>query len=115
MRSLLCISTNATSHELLFAFSRRLPSGKTLPAWLLQSGPVFLRRHELSGKHDDLMEELHLVEANSLYASVRHKDGRKQSVSLNYLASCPDAQPRLVSSNLRTTYSCWNLNFAVRQ
>ena len=43
VRSLLCTTTNATPHERL-NFHRRSMLGRSLPNWLLQHGPVLLRR-----------------------------------------------------------------------
>jgi len=48
------------------------------------------RKHALCNKYDDLVEEVDLVEANSIFASVQQKDGREQSASLNDLATCLD-------------------------
>jgi len=50
---------------------------------------VFVRNHVCSRKYDDVAEEMQLLEANSMYVNVRHKDGRKQNVSLCDLAPCP--------------------------
>jgi len=42
-----------------------------------------------SSQYDDKVEEVELLEANPMYASVRRKDGREQNVSLCDLALCP--------------------------
>ena len=44
IRSLLCTTINETPHEWLFQFSRRSPSGWTLPTWLTRPGPALLKR-----------------------------------------------------------------------
>jgi len=49
--------------------------------------PVLLRKHVRTSKHDDLAEEVELLEANPMYVSVRHKDGREHKVSLSDLVS----------------------------
>ena len=90
-RSLLCTATNATPHELFLGFCRKSPSGKSLPAWLMGPGPVLLPKHVRTSKHDDLTEKVELLEANPLYASVRHTYGREHNVSLSDVAPCPQA------------------------
>ena len=44
-RSLLCTSINSTPMNIFYCFQRRLMLGKSLPNWLLNPGPVFLRNH----------------------------------------------------------------------
>ena len=44
VRSLLCTATNATPHERFLEFNRRSTSGRALPSFLIQQGPVLLRR-----------------------------------------------------------------------
>ena len=44
VRSLVCLSTNETSHERFFRFPRRAMFGTALPSWLLSPGTVLLRR-----------------------------------------------------------------------
>ena len=88
-RSLLCIATDVTPHELFLRFfCRKSPSGKSLPAWLMRPGPVFLRKHVRTSKHDDLAEEVELLEANPTHASVRQEDGRELNLSLSDAAPC---------------------------
>jgi len=41
--------------------SRRSPTGKTLSVWVLQPAALLLRKHALSNKYDDLVEEVDLV------------------------------------------------------
>ena len=63
-----------------------------MPSWLLRSGPVFLKKHVRRSKHDDIVEEVDLLDANPMFAKVRHKDGREQNVSLCDLAPCPEIE-----------------------
>ena len=42
-----------------------------------------------SGKNDDLVRKVELIEANPMYAKVRYLDGRESNVSLKDLARCP--------------------------
>ena len=46
---------------------------------------VVLRRHVRYTKHDPLVDEVELIEANLQYALVRHPDGRQATVSLRHL------------------------------
>ena len=55
-RSLLCTSTNSTPHKRFFCFQRRSMLGKSLPNWLLNPGPVFLRNH-IRNKGDPLCQK----------------------------------------------------------
>jgi len=75
-------------HELLFVFCCKSPSGKSLPAWLMRPGPVLVHKHVRTSNHDDLTKKVELLDANPLYASVWHPDGRKHNVSLNDVAPC---------------------------
>ncbi|GFR97396.1 retrovirus-related Pol polyprotein from transposon 17.6 [Elysia marginata] len=85
--SLLCTETNATPHECMFLYSRRLTNGNSLPSWLLSPRPVYLRRHVRASKYDPIVDEVELLEANSQYAHVRLPDGRESTSSLRHLAS----------------------------
>ncbi|XP_064078654.1 uncharacterized protein LOC135196118 [Macrobrachium nipponense] len=86
IRSLLCTSTNCTSHERLFLHSRRSTTGQSLPTWLIQGGPALLKRHVRYSKNDPLVDEVEIVEANPEYAHVKLPDGRVTTVSLRHLA-----------------------------
>ncbi|XP_068229407.1 uncharacterized protein [Palaemon carinicauda] len=68
---------------------RRSSLGSTLPSWLLTPGPVLLRRHVRSSKHEPLTEEVQLMDANSMYANVKYPDGRESTVSTRDLAPSP--------------------------
>ena len=63
VRSLLCTATNTTPHEQFLGFERRIMLGRALPSWLVQQGPVLLRRF-VRNKNDPLVEEVELLEAN---------------------------------------------------
>ena len=89
VRSLLNTTTNATSHELFFSFTRRSPSGTSLPAWLSVPGPVMLRKFVRLHKNDDLVDEVELINANLSYANICYSDGRETSVSISDLSPCP--------------------------
>ncbi|KRY05773.1 hypothetical protein T12_1666, partial [Trichinella patagoniensis] len=86
VRSLLCTSTNATPHERFLVFSRRSTSGRSIPAWLLDSKSTLLKKHVRNSKTDPLVEEVRLLEVNPTYAYVRFPDGRESSVSTRHLA-----------------------------
>ncbi|OUC40742.1 hypothetical protein D917_03837, partial [Trichinella nativa] len=85
VRSLLCTSTNATPHERFLAFSRRSTSGRSIPAWLLDSKSALLKKYFPDSK-TDLLVEVRLLEVNPTNAYVRFPDGRESSVSTRHLA-----------------------------
>ena len=92
IRSLLCVSTNCTPHERFFNFQRRATAGNAVPTWLLNSGPVYLKRHGLNSKYEPQVEVANLIEANPEYAFVRFSSGREATVSLQNVA--PYVSPR---------------------
>lgn len=85
IRSLLCTATNTTPHERMFNFTRRSATGESMPSWL-NPGPVYLRRRVRHSKHDPMVDEVELLEANPNYAHIRFADGREDTVSLRDLA-----------------------------
>ena len=89
IRSLLCTATNQTPHLRFFTFSRRSPHGRSLPDWLSKPGPVLLRKFIRSGKNDDMVRKVELLEANPMYARIKYPDGRESNVSLRDLSRCP--------------------------
>ena len=100
IRSLLCTSTNQTPHSRFFAFTRRSCHGRSLPEWLCKPGPVMLRKFVRSGKNDDMVRKVDLIEANPMYARIRYPDGKESNVSLRDLARCPDDSERSFRSSL---------------
>ena len=88
VRSLLCTTTNATPHERFLNFHRRSMLGRSLPNWLLQPGPVLLRRF-VRTKNQPLVDVVELVEANPNFAIVKFSDGRESTVSVADLAPSP--------------------------
>ena len=88
-RSLLCTATNETPHDLFFKFPRKAAVGSSLPTWLLNPGPVYLKRHVRNRKSDPLVEPVTLVHTNPEFAFIRHQDGREDTVSLRDLAPAP--------------------------
>ena len=89
IRSLLCTSTNQTPHSRFFSFTRRSCHGRSLPDWLCKQGPVMLRKFVRSGKNDDVVRKVDLIETNPMYARIRYPDGKESNVSLRDLARCP--------------------------
>ena len=79
-RSLLCTATNTTPHELFFNFPRRTPNGISLPSWLINPGPVLLRKFVKSHTNDDMVEEVELMDVNPMYANIRFPNGRETTV-----------------------------------
>ena len=88
VRSLLCTATNTTPHKRFLGFERWSMLGRALPSWLIQPGPVLLRRF-VQNKIDPLVKEVELLEANKSFAHVRFPSGRESSVSTSDLAPTP--------------------------
>ena len=86
--SLLCTATNATPHEHFLGFNQRSTSGRALPSFLIQPGPVLLRQF-IRSKNDPLVEEVKLLDANLSYSYVRFANGQESTVSTGDLASKP--------------------------
>lgn len=86
IRSLLCTATNTTPHERMFNHPRRSFNGTSMPTWLTNTGPVFMKVLNRKSKYDPLVEEVELLEANNDYAHVRLLDGRETTVSTRNLA-----------------------------
>ena len=70
----------------MFAFSRRSSIGLSVPTWLSNPGPVLLKRHVKTSKHEPLVDEVELVHTTPSYAHVRLQDGRETTVSLKDIA-----------------------------
>ena len=98
VRSLLCTATNSTPHERFLNFDRRSMVGRTLPNWLIQPGPVLLRRF-IRNKADPLVDEVELLDANSSFANVRLQNGNEVTVSVSDLAPCPPSPNRASSDD----------------
>ena len=86
VRSLLCMTTNATPHERFLNFHRRSMLGRSLPNWLLQPGSILLRRFVRTKNQPNLVE---LIEANPNFAIVKFPDGRESTVSVTDLVPSP--------------------------
>ena len=85
IQSLLCAATNATPHVRLLKFDRRSMLGRSLPHWLVQPGPVLLRRFIIN-KKQPRVDTVELIEANPNFAHIRFPDGRESTVSVSDLA-----------------------------
>ena len=72
--------------------------GKSLPCWLIQPGPVLLRRF-VRNKNEPLVDEVELMEANPNFAHIRFPDGRVSTVSVTDLAPCPSKTTTFPESN----------------
>ncbi|KMQ83220.1 retrovirus-related pol polyprotein from transposon, partial [Lasius niger] len=77
IRPLLCTATNVTPHERMFNHPRRSFNGSSSPTWLTKTGPILMKKYVRTNKHDSLVEEVELIEANPEYAYVRLPDGRE--------------------------------------
>ncbi|XP_047137877.1 uncharacterized protein LOC124814332 [Hydra vulgaris] len=85
-RSLLCTSTNCSPHERFFNFQKRSSSGSLIPSWLVNPGPVLIKRNAMQSKYEDSVNEAQLIEANPHYAIVRFPNGHETTVSTKQLA-----------------------------
>ncbi len=65
--TLLSTATNETPHERFFKFHQKASHGCAVPSWLATPGKVYLKWSVLM-KHDPLVDEVELLEANSHYA-----------------------------------------------
>lgn len=101
IRSLLCTATNATPHERMFNHPRRSFSGRSLPTWLTQPGPVLIKNHFRHTKYDPIVQEVELIEANPDYAYVKFPDGRESTVSIKHLAPTGDHSSEFMQSPSR--------------
>ena len=88
IRSLLCTATNQTPHKRLFNFRRKSSFGTSVPSWLSNQGPVYLKRHVRPSKNDPIVDEVELVHSTPNYAVVRMPSGRETTVSLRDVAPC---------------------------
>ena len=86
IRTLLCTATNCTPHERMFHHPRRSATGNSLPTWLMNPGPVYVRKQARKSKYDPLVEKVQLIHANPEYAFIRFDNGRESTVSLRDLA-----------------------------
>ena len=69
----------------LYKFNRQSTSGNLFPSWLSTPGPVYVKKHVRQSKHDPLVEEAELIEANPEYAYIRLKSGNETTVSIRDL------------------------------
>ena len=76
--------------------------GVTFPTWLSQSGPVLLRRHARSSKHEPVVEEVELMHETPTYAQVRFPTDREATVSLRDIA--PTTERQVISPENCSTF-----------
>ena len=98
IRSLLCTAINETPHERLFSYNRKSSTGSSIPSWLTP-GPVYIRNHTRTSKHDPLVVQAELLEANPQYAFVRLDSGHETTVSLRDVAPCSRNESSVVPNN----------------
>jgi len=67
-------------------FSRRSSTGSSIPSWLTEPGPVYVKRHVRPSKFVPLVEKADVLQANAHYAHIRYPDGRETTVSTKHLA-----------------------------
>ena len=59
-----------------------------------------LRKFVRAGKNDDVVQKVELVEANPMYARIKHPDGREANVSLRDLAKYPQAREEVYDEEI---------------
>ena len=101
-RSLLCTSINSTPHDRFFQFHCRSMLEKSIPSWVLNSGPVFLRNF-VKNKGDLLCYKVELIKSNLKFAHVRFKDGKECTVSTKDLTPKPCQDSGSDSNGLQTS------------
>ena len=84
--SLLCTSTNATTHECMFTHARRPSNGCSIPTWLTHLSPDLMKNHARTNKYEPNEQEVELIVVNPEYTYVKLSDGRETSVSIRHLA-----------------------------
>ena len=90
IRSLLRTVTNQTPYERMFLLACRAISGMAMPFWFLDQNTTVLLWRFVCSKEEPICDPVHLLDANSTYAKVRHADGRESTVSTSDLAIFPN-------------------------
>ena len=102
IRSLLCTATNETPHERLFSYNRKSATGCSIPSWLTP-GRVYVRNHTRNSKHDPVVVEAELLQANPQYAFIKLDSGFETTVSLRDVAPCKRIEQSSTSGNESST------------
>ena len=100
IRSLLCTATNMTPHDRLFKYSRKSASGISIPSWV-KPGPIYIRNHTKTSKHDPPVTPATLIDVNPHYAYVQLPSGTETTVNVRDLA--PNSSNEENSNNNPTT------------
>ena len=100
IRSLLCITTNMTSHERMFYYNRRSCLGLSMSTWLCAPGTVLFRRHVKTSKNEPTVDEAELLHVTPNYARIRLPSGHETTVSLRDIA--PPGTPKELLFNCLT-------------
>ena len=100
MSSFLYTATNISPHVRFFNFQRRSCSGESCPSWMINPNrKTYLGHFVRSNKADPMVDEVEVINVYPHYATVRHTNGRKVTVSLNDLASLPQRRELEYSVN----------------
>lgn len=92
MRSLLCVATNKTPHELFLSFPRKATYGESMPSWLVPNSKVLMRKAPVVSKYGEHLEPVTLLHVNPQYARVLQRDGKETTVSIRRLAPNADRE-----------------------
>ncbi len=94
----MCTATNQTPHERFFVHQLRSSKANSIPSWLASPRKVLMKRNVRASKHEPLVDEVDLIDANPHYAHVRLSNGRETTVSTRQLAPYGE-QSRITSSD----------------
>lgn len=67
-------------------FSKRSSNGSTTPTWLMNPGPLWMRRPNCHSKYEPNVEEFFLLDGIPDYSFLRLSNGKEKSVSSRHLA-----------------------------
>ena len=85
IRSILCSTTNVTSHERLFKYTHKSTFRTPIPTWA-KPGSIFIRNHTKSSKYDPPVTPATLLEIKPHDAYVHLPSGVKITVNIRDIA-----------------------------
>lgn len=89
-------------------YSRKSSTEESVPIWLLQPGPILVKKHVRNSKFEPLVEEAELLESNPHYSHVRLEDGRETTISNRHLAPYPSLEEDIFEDAIDSTNQSHN-------